>query len=115
MIYATITLHIITFVRGENMANIQIRIDDATKKAADLLFNSLGLDTSTAVRMFISSAIDHNGLPFEVRKAKPVRSSDEGKFSGEYVSKLQEMWKDPDPTFMEQPEPHFTDRGEFFG
>jgi addiction module RelB/DinJ family antitoxin len=107
-------LQIITFKRGENMANIQIRIDDATKTAADILFNSLGLDTSTAVRMFISSALYHNGLPFEVRKAKPTGNVYEGKFSNEYVAKLQDMWKDPDPTFIEQPEPHFTDRGELF-
>ena len=96
------------------MANIQVRIDDTTKKAADLLFNSLGLDISTAVRMFISSALDNNGLPFEVRKAKSIRNSDDSKFSNEYVTKLREMWKNPDPTFMEQPEPYFADRGELF-
>ena len=93
------------------MANIQVRIDDTTKTAADKLFYSLGLDTSTAVRMFISSALDNNGIPFEVKKVKPINNS---KFSKEYVAKLREMWKDPDPTFTEQPEPHFVDRGELF-
>ena len=87
------------------MANIQVRIDDKTKKEAESLFSSLGLDTSTAVRMFISSALDHNGLPFEVKKVKPDTKKDDSKFSEEYVAKLKEMWKDPDPTFMEQPEP----------
>ena len=96
------------------MANIQVRIDDTTKTAAELLFNSLGLDTSTAVRMFISSALDHNGLPFEVKKAMSIRNNSDSKFSNEYVSKMREMWRDPDPTFMEQPEPHFVERGELF-
>ena len=50
------------------MATIQIRIDDNTKMAADSLFTSLGLDTSTAVRMFISAAIDHDGIPFAIRR-----------------------------------------------
>jgi DNA-damage-inducible protein J len=31
------------------MATIQIRVDDSIKTAADSLFGSLGLDTSTAV------------------------------------------------------------------
>lgn len=98
------------------MANIQVRIDDNTKTAADSLFNSLGLDISTAVRMFISSALDNNGLPFEVKKAKTDMNgnSADGKWSKEYIAKMQEMWKNPDPTFMEQPEAHFTDRGELF-
>ena len=50
------------------MATSQIRIDDNTKLAADSLFTSLGLDTSTAVRMFISAAIDHDGIPFAIRR-----------------------------------------------
>ena len=49
------------------MATIQIRVNDDTKTAADNLFSSLGLDTSTAVRMFISAALEHNGIPFAVK------------------------------------------------
>jgi DNA-damage-inducible protein J len=48
------------------MATIQIRIDDAIKTAADSLFTSLGLDTSTAVRMFIAASLENNGIPFTV-------------------------------------------------
>ena len=46
------------------MATIQVRIDDSTKAAADSLFASLGMDTSTAVRVFLSSALDFGGIPF---------------------------------------------------
>jgi DNA-damage-inducible protein J len=35
------------------MATIQVRVNDQTKAAVDSLFSSLGLDTSTAVRMFL--------------------------------------------------------------
>jgi len=52
------------------MATIQIRVDDAIKASADDLFNSLGLDTSTAIRMFLSAAINSNGIPFNVRRVK---------------------------------------------
>jgi DNA-damage-inducible protein J len=50
-----------------NMATIQIRIDDEIKAAADDLFTSLGFDTSTATRIFIAAALEHNGMPFAVR------------------------------------------------
>ena len=49
------------------MANIQVRVNDELKSQADMLFTSLGLDTSTAVRIFLTAAIENNGLPFEVK------------------------------------------------
>jgi DNA-damage-inducible protein J len=48
--------------------SIQIRVDDETKTAADALFASLGLDLSTAVRMFLAASLQTNGLPFPVKK-----------------------------------------------
>jgi len=68
------------------MATIQVRVDDITKKAADSLFNSLGLDTSTAVRMFISAAINDRGFPFNVQKKNgPIEINDgHGSYICEY-------------------------------
>ena len=55
------------------MATLQLRVDDSLKAKADALFSSLGLDTSTAVRIFLASSIENNGLPFAVRhKAEPL-------------------------------------------
>ena len=45
---------------------IQVRVEDNLKETADLLFDSLGLDTSTAVRMFLVAAIQNGGIPFSV-------------------------------------------------
>ena len=45
---------------------IQVRIDDQLKESADALFTSLGLDTSTAVRMFLIAAIETEGIPFVI-------------------------------------------------
>ena len=53
------------------MATIQIRVDDEIKTAADLLFNSLGLDTSTAVRIFLSASLANDGIPFAVKHREP--------------------------------------------
>ena len=49
------------------MAKIQIRVNDELKSKADMFFTSLGLDTSTAIRIFLTAAIENNGLPFEVK------------------------------------------------
>jgi DNA-damage-inducible protein J len=53
-----------------NMATIQIRVDEHMKAAADSLFSDLGLDTSTAVRMFITAALEHDGIPFAIKRAR---------------------------------------------
>lgn len=49
------------------MATLQIRIDDTLKQQADALFSSLGLDTSTAVRIFLNASIENDGIPFSVQ------------------------------------------------
>lgn len=49
------------------MATLQARIDDASKSRADELFSSLGMDTPTAVRVFISAALENDGFPFAIR------------------------------------------------
>jgi len=46
---------------------IQIRVDDFLKNAADDLFASLGMDTTTAVRIFLTIAIETGGIPFDVK------------------------------------------------
>lgn len=54
------------------MATIQIRVDEDTKAAAASLFSSLGLDTSTAVRIFLKKALEYNGIPFAVSRRAPT-------------------------------------------
>ena len=45
---------------------IQVRVDDNLKDSADMLFSSLGLDTSTAIRMFLVASMEAGGIPFAV-------------------------------------------------
>ena len=49
------------------MATIQVRVDDNLKTTVDNLFTSLGLDTSTAVRMFLVAAMQTGGIPFVIK------------------------------------------------
>lgn len=54
------------------MATLQVRIDDTLKAQADTLFSSLGLDTSTAIRIFLNASVENDGIPFSVQhKAVP--------------------------------------------
>lgn len=51
-------------------ALVQVKIDKELKEQADSLFNELGLDTTTAIRMFLKQAINKGGLPFSIRRKK---------------------------------------------
>lgn len=49
-------------------STIQVRVDDNLKKKSDNLFKELGTDTTTAIRMFLTQAVAHNGFPFEIKR-----------------------------------------------
>ena len=48
--------------------NINVRVDTDLKQAAESLFSDLGLDMSSAITMFLKSAVSNNGIPFEVKR-----------------------------------------------
>ena len=56
-------------------STLQIRIEDSLKEQAIALFDRLGLDLPTAVRMFLKKSVAENGVPFEL-KEKPRVSSE---------------------------------------
>ena len=47
---------------------IQIRVEDELKSKSDALFKDLGIDTTTAIRMFLTQAVATNGFPFEIKR-----------------------------------------------
>ena len=47
---------------------IQVRVDDKLKESVDNLFMSLGMDTSTAIRIFLKAALETGGIPFAVTR-----------------------------------------------
>ena len=49
------------------MTQINIRIEDDVKTDSEALFKRLGLSMSAAISLFLHQAINHQGLPFEVR------------------------------------------------
>ena len=70
--YSIIALQINAFVYLYMEVNImassliQIRLDDELKAEATALYDALGIDLNTAVRMFIKRSVMVNGIPFSI-------------------------------------------------
>lgn len=51
--------------------NINVRVDAELKHSAEALFDDLGLSMSAAITMFLKTAVNCDGIPFEVRRFTP--------------------------------------------
>ena len=49
------------------MAVLQVRVDDELKNQASEILDAIGVDLSTAVRMFLKKVIIERGIPFDTR------------------------------------------------
>ena len=47
--------------------NLNIRTDKEIKDQAEIIFNELGLNMTTAINMFLRSTIREHGIPFELK------------------------------------------------
>lgn len=57
---------------------LQVRVEDSLKDEAAQVFERLGIDTSTAVRMFLRRAVMENGIPFRMTLPKEPYSAERG-------------------------------------
>jgi DNA-damage-inducible protein J len=57
------------------MTTLNIRIEEKTKKAASKTLAGLGLDMSSAVKLFLNQVVTENGLPFTPTKNPAVLRS----------------------------------------
>ena len=60
------------------MAIVQFRVDDELKKQATEVFENLGIDLSTAMRMFLKKSVMCNGIPFLVFNEPKPRDPSKG-------------------------------------
>jgi DNA-damage-inducible protein J len=57
--------------------NINVRVDKELKRDAESIFNELGMNLSTAMNLFLRSAVRHGGIPFSLTiSKKPKRIND---------------------------------------
>lgn len=57
---------------------LQVRVEDSLKDEAAQVFERLGIDTSTAVRMFLKRVIMENGIPFRMTLPKTPYNAERG-------------------------------------
>ena len=87
---------------GINMSStIQVRVDDELKAKSDSLFKDLGTDTigtdtTTAIRIFLTQAVAYNGFPFEIRRNSTVNSPYTPMSEESMLKKLDESKKHAD-------------------
>ena len=48
------------------MAIVQLRVDDELKLQASSIYEKLGIDLSSAIRMFLKRSVMVNGIPFSM-------------------------------------------------
>lgn len=71
-------------------ANINVSVDSVLKQEAEALFNELGLNMSAAITMFLRSAVEHDGIPFEIKRLQPNAETRAA------LDEYEEMKKNPD-------------------
>lgn len=69
--------------------NINVRVDSELKKSAESLFDDLGLNMTSAITMFLKSAVSHDGIPFEVKRNTPNAETKAA------LAEFEEMRKNP--------------------
>lgn len=69
-------------------ASITIRMDENLKKQAELLFEDMGLNMTTAFTMFTKAVVRQNKIPFEI-VADPFYSEENQKHLRKAISDLE--------------------------
>jgi DNA-damage-inducible protein J len=70
-------------------SNINVRVDTQLKKDAEELFSDLGLTMSSAITLFLRSAVNNDGIPFEIKRVQL------NKISEQALAEYDEMKRNP--------------------
>ena len=69
---------------------LQVRVEDSLKNEAASVFENLGIDLSTAVRMFLKRAVMDNGIPFRMTLPKEPYRAERGYRAMQEISEAAE-------------------------
>ena len=73
--------------------NLNVRVDEDLKRKAEYIFNELGMNLSTAMNLFLRSAIRYGGIPFDLRlpvKPRGIIDMSEAEFN----NKIEKAFSD---------------------
>lgn len=57
---------------------LQVRMDESLKNEAADLFDKMGIDIPTAIRMFLKRSVAEKAIPFEVREPRANYCTNKG-------------------------------------
>jgi DNA-damage-inducible protein J len=84
-------------------STIQIRIDTKTKNASRKILEEIGLDMSTAVKLFLKNVVNSKSFPLELRtengftvaeEQEMIRETEEAFMNGKRYSSAEELLAD---------------------
>jgi len=71
--------------------NLSIRIDRDLKEAADLVFNALGMNLTTAITVFVRQAVRQKKIPFEIALFPEYESK--GNIMKDAMAATERIWQ----------------------
>lgn len=97
------------------MGIIQVRIDDELKQEAQSIYEQLGIDLSTAIRMFVKKSVMVRGIPFDMTVSNQAPKPEEPKeetvevpvyeqpeeVADAFYEKIKEAVEEPEAEVME--------------
>ena len=75
-------------------SSVQVRLDESLKKEAETVFENLGVDAPTAIRMFFKKVVATRSIPFTLEENPYVFTAEE---EAEIVAAARDSY-DPDTT-----------------
>ena len=70
---------------------VQIRVDEKLKDDVSAVYENLGLDLSTAVRIFFKRSVAENGIPFSMKLGNYDRDAVRTRIPQNVLSAMQAM------------------------
>ena len=86
-----------TSIEVFRMAIIQFRVSDQLKDQATEVYKKLGLDLSSAIRMFLMRSVDVNGIPFSTvieEEKEPYKAYEAARILNEVAQRSKELGLD---------------------
>ena len=72
---------------ANNKTNISIRMDSELKKQADLLFEELGMNITTAFNIFVRQTLREGKIPFDISINNPNKRTVAAMIEAERIAK----------------------------
>ena len=72
---------------------VNVNVPKDVKEEANLLFNSMGLNMSTAINMFLTKCVKTSSIPFKIEEPKPSKELKKALKEVNYMMKHPEKYK----------------------